>query len=532
MPALRRNAVPLLRQVGGKPHATNDDHEEASLPTPPASNVNKQKAPAAAKNHGGSNTKEQDIYADPLSSSDEDAPAALSKANKPSSANNASFKPSKQFRAVDKPSAGGGGGSRFKPPPGISSQSSSLGKRSSNESAGRHNDENDDPAAAAGSSDSDDKMVFSSQTSQQRKRPRAETASGQTRKVGNIHAPPPASSVNKYGRNTNTKRVFTSKDRKQRPAPGFKTTKGADVVTAAVPQGPTFKAAKGADVFAFGTTGNEDAAEFQQARGGRASDSPELSDLSELDSEVEEVDVRTLGLPLPKEYVAQTDCGLCGASVPLLLKQEFEDRYNHGKALSYRWQQRFCRYHKAKAARAVWREKGYPDIQWEKLEARLRGHHGRLVAVLEGREPSVYRERLQKVMESGSTRTAKSAFHNDKNNKAIKREEGELEVRPGYYGARGEKLMTEHILGHFAGRLRDLAVCDPLIASSGVAGGVSGFVQAVLVPEVAVELVREDMKVSAKAARQLLGESLEVGELLNEEAEEKVQRVESDDEQA
>jgi hypothetical protein len=82
--------------------------------------------------------------------------------------------------------------------------------------------------------------------------------------------------------------------------------------------------------------------------------------------------------------------------------------------------------------------------------------------------------------------------------------------------------MTDHIVRHFADELRDLAVSDSLIGASGVAGGVSGFVQAVLVPEVAVALVQEDMKVNEKRAREILKESLELGELLNEEAHEEV----------
>jgi len=89
--------------------------------------------------------------------------------------------------------------------------------------------------------------------------------------------------------------------------------------------------------------------------------------------------------------------------------------------------------------------------------------------------------------------------------------------------------MTEHILGHFADELRDLAVSDSLVGASGVAGGVSGFVQAVLVPEVAVALVKEDMGVDEKRAREILKESLELGELLNEEAHEEVESEAEDD---
>ena len=42
----------------------------------------------------------------------------------------------------------------------------------------------------------------------------------------------------------------------------------------------------------------------------------------------------------------------------------------------------------------------------------------------------------------------------------------------------------------------------------------SGFVQAVLVPELAEQLIAEDMKVSTAKARELIAESAELGELL------------------
>ena len=45
-------------------------------------------------------------------------------------------------------------------------------------------------------------------------------------------------------------------------------------------------------------------------------------------------------------------------------------------------------------------------------------------------------------------------------------------------------------------------------------GGVSGFVQAVLVPELAERLIMEDMKVDTLGAREIVLESADVGELL------------------
>ena len=50
----------------------------------------------------------------------------------------------------------------------------------------------------------------------------------------------------------------------------------------------------------------------------------------------------------------------------------------------------------------------------------------------------------------------------------------------------------------------------------------SGFIQAVLVPELAVQLITEDLKVSEARARDVAMESAELGDLLNPEIEERM----------
>ena len=95
MPILRRtNAPPLLRQVNNKPHAMNKDHEEESLPTPPASNsIGKKGAGIAAAAKKNTAKKDEDIFAEPASSSDEDDATELPTLNKSA----ATFKPSKSL---------------------------------------------------------------------------------------------------------------------------------------------------------------------------------------------------------------------------------------------------------------------------------------------------------------------------------------------------------------------------------------------------------------------------------------------------
>ena len=70
-------------------------------------------------------------------------------------------------------------------------------------------------------------------------------------------------------------------------------------------------------------------------------------------------------------------------------------------------------------------------------------------------------------------------------------------------------------MNRFAPTLRRRSPSDKLISS----GGVHGYVQAVLVPELATLLVMEDMEVDVADARRVLKESAELGNMLNEELE-------------
>lgn len=59
--------------------------------------------------------------------------------------------------------------------------------------------------------------------------------------------------------------------------------------------------------------------------------------------------------------------------------------------------------------------------------------------------------------------------------------------------------------------VRRLALSDPMIKAVGVAG----YTQSVLVPELAVLMVKDDMKVNDEDARQILRESMEIGGRVN-----------------
>jgi hypothetical protein len=65
------------------------------------------------------------------------------------------------------------------------------------------------------------------------------------------------------------------------------------------------------------------------------------------------------------------------------------------------------------------------------------------------------------------------------------------------------------------------------MASGGASGGVSGFVHAILVPELALGLIMEDMNCDRDRAEVILADSADIGELFNAEEDETVpQQVE------
>lgn len=81
---------------------------------------------------------------------------------------------------------------------------------------------------------------------------------------------------------------------------------------------------------------------------------------------------------------------------------------------------------------------------------------------------------------------------------------------------------TDHIVKRFGSDLRRRAGSDNAIAAMGVSGGVSGYLQSVLVPEMALALVMEDADCDADEAKRIIEESSDIGEALNEAEEEKV----------
>ncbi|TDZ26120.1 hypothetical protein Cob_v001137 [Colletotrichum orbiculare MAFF 240422] len=203
--------------------------------------------------------------------------------------------------------------------------------------------------------------------------------------------------------------------------------------------------------------------------------------------------------------VAAARCPVCNEAVDKGLL----DSFSKGGRMKILKQIEFCRRHKKKSAEDAWTSRGYPRIDWDDLSTRVTDHYDFLEEIINGRQ-SHYGALLTNTVKEGKNRTLLKA-------------EGSL--TPGYYGPRGLREIADNIVTHFSSSLRKRAVDDRLISSRGT----TGFVEAVLVPEVTVKLICEDMKVGPVQARTILEESRWVGDMLQEEIPDVVNHVSDDD---
>ncbi|KAM7205779.1 RTC4-like domain containing protein [Naviculisporaceae sp. PSN 640] len=204
---------------------------------------------------------------------------------------------------------------------------------------------------------------------------------------------------------------------------------------------------------------------------------------------------------------SKTVCTMCDEEVDEKVRRKFDEK-NPGSRFNFRREQKFCLFHKKQSAKETWKLKGYPEIDWKRLDKRIAKQHNFLQAILEGGD-SYYGDVLKQSVKSGQNRTLLKSDQN---------------MTPGYYGIRGLRVMTENLTYKFSRLLRERAVQDRLISSRGY----MGYLQSVLVPELAVQLIKDDMSVSEEKAREIMAESSAVGELINEELKDVVR--ESDDE--
>ncbi|GAB7354114.1 hypothetical protein MBLNU459_g4678t1 [Dothideomycetes sp. NU459] len=478
---LKRNAAPLLRIVHGKEHATDQDHEADSSKL-------------------GRGTTEPDTDRDPDSSDDDDdrttswkPPITAKSVRVPArSSISANIHGSRKSSTVIKKDAAAAKSSGFKRPTALEDEQKDKEDRWSDEA---------------------ERNVFSA-SQEQRKRPKVGYSGSQKKKFGKkdkpASQPEPRFRKPKGHTPVKPKSEKVAQFRKPRgldnEGDSLPSSSQADVPSSS---GPTFRIPRGVgDTSGLESVEASAISRADESPPSRSSRSPSLSSLSSLDS----VEVQELDLPEPSKRVAKSRCPLCKTLVEDSFRQDFEVEHCRGGRMNFRMQERFCKAHKARTARQVWEDRGYPEIEWTSFHKRMTSHHDRLHAVLDGEADSYYREQLEERLRSNTSKTTMKGIN--------------LDAHPGsgvgYYGSRGEKRMIDHIMRSFSDKIRRVAASNRLMATMGVSGGVSGYVQAVLVPEMAQALVMEDTGLGAEEARRIIAESSDVGEAVNEEEEEKV----------
>ncbi|KAK8164195.1 RTC4-like domain-containing protein [Phyllosticta citrichinensis] len=228
----------------------------------------------------------------------------------------------------------------------------------------------------------------------------------------------------------------------------------------------------------------------------------------ELDLE-DELENNTTG-----NYDPPANCPMCGDPVDADELSDWQRRVGR-KSMRLRDQILFCDAHKTAAARQEYSAHGYPEIDFKELPARIAHFRDDIIGILQETRPSHFRERLNGALSEGRGRTL-AAVHNAKQMHGM---------TTGYYGPRGRRIMEEWLSTNMADAIRERAGSDKLIGFKTV----SGFVQEVLVPELATWLVMEDMRQSEDGeetgearAREILGESAAIGEIVNAIKEEEV----------
>ncbi|KJX92771.1 hypothetical protein TI39_contig5827g00021 [Zymoseptoria brevis] len=496
MPSLdRRGAGRLLRTVGGREHATEKDHEpddcmrdgshstEAPMPTPP----NSDRSSRPKRKNGTAPLKPAKVEVE----DDEREPESSS-----------------SEAESDKSGARGGSTSRFRKAATIVftepvEESRSSFRRPTNVLPPKSPERKllSDKELDEGQSDSEP-GIFGESKRKKSKRPRQEPPD-------NIHAKPAKGKGNVFARTAKLK-TFGNRgrdDREKEQAKKKDFVKPKTILEPAETKARFVRHDVPARQFGGIISSQTSAGDFQ-ITGGAAGDrqAESSSPLSSLEAS-------------PEPDSLTFDCETCSRPVNKLLHEEYEDEYVKGRQWTMKRQEQFCEWHRKQTAHETWKDRGYPAIDWTGLAKRMRKHDSFLIDVLNDEAISHHRSNFKKQSRS---KGMKGGFKgNAKPGAAV-----------GYYGPKGEKMMSDHIIQQLSTDIRERATKDQLVATSGFQGGVSGFVQAVLVPHLAELLVKDDMKLAGDwevKAREIIADSVEVGELMHPELEDLIVEVEDDE---
>lgn len=135
-------------------------------------------------------------------------------------------------------------------------------------------------------------------------------------------------------------------------------------------------------------------------------------------------------LQIISSRAAVAKCPLCSEPVDHDLLQQFEDDNDGG--ITMRQQTKFCHLHKTQSAKAEWKAKGYPQIDWASFDRRLARFNNTLDEILKRRRPSYYRRELEQQMKNGNRTLLQSMKSGAKM----------MGLEVGYYGPKGAMMMS------------------------------------------------------------------------------------------
>ncbi|KAJ4338856.1 hypothetical protein N0V95_007954 [Ascochyta clinopodiicola] len=223
---------------------------------------------------------------------------------------------------------------------------------------------------------------------------------------------------------------------------------------------------------------------------------------------------------LPAQAEEGTECAICNEPVT---QDEYWDFWK-GRKKTVKNQAAFCHGHKKATAQREYDDEGLPPIQWDELPQRIKKHRMSLHGILTGDIASTYRARYEPLALTGKAAAVPSKRTDLSPTKQAQLASYALDdsaVYPGYYGPRGRRLITESVMALLRCEIKRCS--DPVVQTSGPAT----FVQAVLVPEVAIRLIMEDYSCDWDAAEELRERTFDMGVLLNEEIEDWVEVAEA-----
>lgn len=525
MSMLRRNARPLLTTVNRKRHATEDDHEESERPRRKSPKVN----------------IEQDSYRPPDSSSDAeessvvDVPVVSSAGN--AAASSATSLDPEPDTSIAKPSR--------RPVPRQSSRSTyGKGKpmtatAAASPASGAANDSDDDmfgemgghsKHASRGSSYSKRAKTANVNLRLGQKQGKVDKRNPIGNKASNSTFKSPAQLVDKpLTPSTSTGFVLP-----KQAEPHKQSSKATDKSVSsfkAIPDLPTATENRRAPT----TRSLRSNANQAHENGSEHSKFKQIAGLGDNDTSNFKKSAEELGFRLnladvqdPVVHPSQLDPDKPEADIDEALEDiqdeenkivcpychdtisdaELIRRLRSSKHMNMSKQATFCRSHRRAEGLREWKERGYPDIEWDQLPRRVAKLSDHATWLIHNERNSIYRDRLAEKISSGSYRSMLQALNNDASsmNSFI----------PGYYGGKGAKIIANQLMSTFSEEIRKRAGQDKVIG----AAGAGGFVQAVLVPEIAVNLIMDDLAVGEDEAGVIVEESADLGDLLFEEDDE------------